>query len=273
MLKQRHWYRRPHQEKDNGTQIRQKAMSKHIRLLVMLLSTLLAGRVQGQIISSPHSSYGGHEYTCFSIKITPEEAPRFSIVENPGGLSHQAFVASQQAGAPFLLINAGTSDKTCHPLGYFVMNSAEQSPINQATGEGNFYLKPNGAFLVTATDVEIVESSRIAAQTGVVYGVQSGPLLIDNKTINPAFGASSVNRRVRCGVGTSTLAGAKYVYFVISNEEVSFYELASFFQEKLKCASALCLESVGCDMYSPERDVDYNAGGAVICRYIKYTVE
>ena len=248
-------------------------MNNQARLLVTLLLILVTGIAQGQVVSSPHSNHGGHDYSYFSVKITPEEAARFSIVENTGGLSHQDFVASQQSGAPFLLINASISDMACQPLGYFVMNGAEQGPVNQKSGDGNFYMKPNGAFLVASSDVAVVESGSIAAQAGVVFGIQSGPMLIDGNTINPAFNASSVNRHIRCGVGVSTIGGERYVNFVISNEAVTFFELASFFQEKLKCSSALCLESAGCDMYFPERDVDYNAGGTVICRYIKYTIE
>ncbi len=248
-------------------------MNKHAKLLFTLVFALLGALAKGQVISSPHSNYGGHDFSYFSVKITPEEAARFSIVENTGGLSHQAFVASQQTGVPFLLISASITDKACQPLGYFVMNGTEQGPVNNKSGDGNFYLKPNGAFLVTSSDVAVVESGSIASQSGVAYGVQSGPMLIDNKTINPAFNANSVNRYIRCGVGVSTMGGERYVNFVISNEPVTFFELASFFQEKLKCASALCLESAGCDMYFPDRDVDYNAGGTVICRYIKYTIE
>lgn len=249
-------------------------MSNHVRLLLtLLLLTLCAGLAQGQIISSTHTNYGGHDYSHFLVKITPEEAAHFSIVENPGGLSHADFVASQQTGAPFMLINACVSDKACQPLGYFMMNGTERGPINLQSGDGNFYVKPNGAFLVTANDVAVVETGSIVSQAGVVYGVQSGPMLVDNKTINAAFNPSSPNRNIRCGVGVSTMGGERYVHFVISNEGVTFFELATFFQEKLKCSSALCLESAGCDMYFPDRAADQNSGGKVICRYIKYTVE
>ena len=242
-------------------------------ILLALLGSSSAFLAQGQVVSSPHSNYGGRDYSYFSIKITPEDVQRFSIVENPDGLSHQAFVTSQDNGQPFLLINAGISDQACQAMGYYVVQGQAVKPANTQQGNGNFYLKPNGAFLVTGNDVAVVESSALAAQTGVVYGIQSGPLLVDNKAINPAFSAASTNRHIRCGVVISTLGVDRYVNFVISNEPVSFAELATFFQEKLKCATALCLESAGCDMYFPERDVPYNAGGTTVCRYIKYSIE
>ena len=248
-------------------------MGTRAKLAVIAWFMIAVQVAAAQSISSPHSSYGGHDYSYFSIKITPDEAARFSIVENSGALTHQDFVAAQQNGTPFMLINASISDTSCQPLGYFVMNGSERGPVNQKSGDGNFYLKPNGAFLVTANDIEVVESGDIASHVGIIYGVQSGPMLINNQTVNPAFNSGSANRHIRCGVGISVLGGEKYVNFVISNEEVSFFELASFFQEKLKCTTALCLESAGCDMFFPERDVQYNAGGNIVCRYIKYVIE
>lgn len=243
------------------------------RVLLLLAGLLAVGSVaRAQVISSAHSSHGGHDYSYFSVKITPEEATRFSIVENSGQLKHQEFVASQQNGEPFMLINASISDAACRPLGYFVAGGTETQPPNLRTGDGNFYLKPNGALVITATDIAVVESASLPNQQGVMWGIQSGPLLVLNNTVNSAFSPTSLNRHSRCGVGISTLGGERYVTFVISNEEVTFFELASFFQEKLKCPTALCLESAGCDLYFPERDVTTNAGGTTVCRYIKYVI-
>ena len=248
-------------------------MSKYRWLLLQAVLATIAVAASAQVVSSPHSNFGGHDYSYFSVRITPEDAARFSVVENTNRLKHEDFVASQQTGAPFFLINASISDGACQPLGYYVMNGTELKPVNTQSGDGNFYLKPNGAFLVTSNEVTVVESGAIAAQSGVNFGIQSGPLLVENNTINAAFGAASKNRHVRCGVGVSTVSGDRYVNFVISNEAVSFFEIAAFFQEKLKCSTALCLESAGCDMYFPERDVSYNAGSTTVCRYIKYTLE
>ena len=108
----------------------------------------------------------------------------------------------------------------------------------------------------------------------MLFGIQSGPLLLQNGTINPAFNPASANRHLRCGVGTSSVGGKQVAHFVISNEAVTFFELASFLQDRLKCTAALCLESQGCALYFPERDVaPAAADSTVICRYIKYTVE
>lgn len=234
---------------------------------------LVAGAARGQAVSNPHSNFGGHDYAYFSIKISPEEAARFSIVENPTGLHHPDFVAAQPADAPFMLVNASITDAACLPLGWLVKDGTEQQPPNAQGGAGNFYLKPNGAFLATVSDVLVVETGAIAAQVAVQTGIQSGPLLLENGTVSAALNSASPNRHIRCGVGTSTSGSDRYVHFVVANEPVTFFELASFFRDKLRCDTALCLESQGCELHFPGRDPGPAAPDLVVCRYLKYAME
>jgi uncharacterized protein YigE (DUF2233 family) len=95
----------------------------------------------------------------------------------------------------------------------------------------------------------VVESSEFPALRGKVQlATQSGPLLLRNGVMHPAFRANATSRHIRNGVG---VVGNK-VIFVISNEPVTFYELAAFFRDELKCRDALYLDGAISRMYSEQ---------------------
>ena len=56
-------------------------------------------------------------------------------------------------------MNAGMYQPDLSPVGLFVAAGQELAPLNAANGSGNFFLKPNGVFAVTATGARVVESS------------------------------------------------------------------------------------------------------------------
>jgi uncharacterized protein YigE (DUF2233 family) len=114
------------------------------------------------------------------------------------------------------------------------------TPLNLKSGDGNFYLKPNGVFLIDDSGASIVESSvypTIGARPRLA--VQSGPLLLADGKMNPQFSKHSENRRLRSGIG---VISPERVVFVISRDRVTFYEFAVFFQEKFNCRDALYLD-------------------------------
>ena len=136
--------------------------------------------------------------------------------------------------------NAGIFDSSFSPCGLHVENGREIVPLNLKTGEGNFYLKPNGVFLIDSRGAEIIESSQYPLlQDHPILATQSGPLLVINGQINPRFATDSENRRIRSGVG---MISHNQVVFVLSREPVTFHEFASFFQKTLNCADALYLD-------------------------------
>lgn len=254
-------------------------MNQHLdtALRALLLLLLNAGfgvpGARAQALSNTRAGFNGRSFSTVAVRIEPEETGRFSFVENTGRLAHRDFVRTVPGGEQCVLINASVTDATCQPLGYYVVAGTTVQPPNLGTGEGNFYMQPNGAFVVTATDVVVTESANLAALAGVRFGVQSGPMLVRNGAINAAFNPASPNRFVRCGVGVSGSGSQRTVHFVVANEPVTFYELAAFFAEKLQCPQALCLESAGCVLYFPGLASVPPAADAVICRYIRYSLE
>ena len=145
--------------------------------------------------------------------------------------------------------NAGMFHPDFSPVGLLVQEGRQLSPLTLADGRGNFFLKPNGVFLVTASGPRIVASEEYPALSqGVRLATQSGPLLVRRGVIHPAFRASSTSRLIRNGVGVS----GKDAVFVISEKPVTFYELAVYFRDELNCADALYLDGVVSSLHSAE---------------------
>jgi uncharacterized protein YigE (DUF2233 family) len=146
-------------------------------------------------------------------------------------------------------MNAGMYHRNFTPVGLLVIDGKQLSPLNLSNASGNFFLKPNGVFLVSASGPQVIESSEYPAKANrVLIATQSGPLLLRNGIIHPAFKQQSTSRLIRNGVGVS---GSK-AYFVISDKPVNFHEFAVFFRDELKCQDALYLDGVVSSVYSTE---------------------
>jgi uncharacterized protein YigE (DUF2233 family) len=146
-------------------------------------------------------------------------------------------------------MNAGMFEPDLSPVGLLVQDGRQVSPLNLSDGDGNFFLKPNGVFFVSESGPRIVESTEYTALAGGVrLATQSGPLLVRGGVIHPAFNAASTSRLLRNGVGVS----GDTVIFVISEQPVNFYEMASYFRDELHCPDALYLDGVVSSLYSTD---------------------
>ncbi|WP_426339661.1 phosphodiester glycosidase family protein [Pseudoduganella sp. S-14] len=145
-------------------------------------------------------------------------------------------------------MNAGMYHADYSPVGLFVADGVELSPLNLSPGKGNFFLRPNGVFLVSDAGAQVVESSAYPALAGKArLATQSGPMLLSNGVINPLFDPDSHSLHVRNGV--CALDGK--AVFVISEERVNFYQFARYFRDVLKCRDALYLDGSVSSLYSP----------------------
>jgi len=146
-------------------------------------------------------------------------------------------------------MNAGMFHSDFSPVGLLVIDGRQIAPLNLGTGFGNFFMKPNGVFLVSRSRPRVVESPEYPGiSQGVRLATQSGPLLVRRGTINPAFNPSSKSRLIRNGVGVH---GGQAI-FVISEQPVTFYELATYFRDDLRCPDALYLDGVVSSLHSTE---------------------
>ena len=181
----------------------------------------------------------------------------------------QARAAVEAQGDSVVAVtNAGIYEPGYLPTGLFVEDGVVRNPLNVEEGRGNFYLKPNGVFLLTDRgDARIVASSEYdALGLPVRYATQSGPLLLDGGAIHPAFTPGSENCRLRSGVGVDADG---QVFLAISNGAVNFYDFARFFRDRLGATDALYLDGGISALYAPtigrfERTAQRYAGFLVV---------
>ncbi|MGX5841285.1 phosphodiester glycosidase family protein [Mesorhizobium sp. ArgA1] len=145
-------------------------------------------------------------------------------------------------GRPVLLaMNGGMYHVDLSPVGLLVENGIEKSPLNLADAEGNFFLKPNGVFLVDKDGkAAVMESSAYAAaRPDVAFATQSGPMLVIGDALHPRFETDGSSRYIRNGVG---VRDENTVVLAISRSEVSFGSFARLFRDALGCRNALFLD-------------------------------
>jgi uncharacterized protein YigE (DUF2233 family) len=148
--------------------------------------------------------------------------------------------------------NAGIYQEDQRPLGLYIENGVMRHGLNvRKNAYGNFYLQPNGVFLLREGQAEIVDTERFAVERdallpGVRYATQSGPILLQNGQINPVFSAASGNRLVRNAV---CITAPQTVVLAIARSPISFYDFAQFLRDRIACTDALYLDGNISRMY------------------------
>jgi uncharacterized protein YigE (DUF2233 family) len=147
-------------------------------------------------------------------------------------------------------MNAGMFEDDGLPLGLFIADGRTLSPLNRYHGFGNFYLKPNGVFSVSADGRARIEATDAFASAArkTVWATQSGPMLVVDGELHPAIQPDGPSRLVRNGVGVGADGSA---YFVISQSPVSFGKLARLFRDGLHCPNALFLDGTVSSLWAP----------------------
>ena len=146
-------------------------------------------------------------------------------------------------------MNAGMFQRDFSPVGLCVTGGRELAPLNTNSGYGNFFMKPNGVFLMTDTGSRVIETSEYPKlKSRVALATQSGPLLVHSGRIHPVFNTNSTSRVIRNGVGVSS---AGKVVFGISEEPVNLHEFAMLFRDVLRCPNALYLDGVISSLHAP----------------------
>ena len=147
-------------------------------------------------------------------------------------------------------INGGMFNKDYSPQGLFIQSKKTLAPIDTLTGTGNFYLKPNGIFYITSDNTAFIcSTSDFVDKPTITYATQSGPMLVIDGQIHPAFKEGSKNLNIRNGVG---ILPNNKVVFVMSKKEINFYDFAKYFK-LLGCKNALYLDGFVSRTYLPEK--------------------
>lgn len=135
--------------------------------------------------------------------------------------------------------NAGIFHASRMPVGLHIQQGKEYSPLSTVDGEGNFFLKPNGVFWIDSKGPHVAPTESYSPQGPVELATQSGPLLVNEKQLHPAFNASSTSLRTRSGIGVNNKG---HVVFTLSEDRVTFHAMGTLFRDVLDCPNALYLD-------------------------------
>jgi uncharacterized protein YigE (DUF2233 family) len=169
-----------------------------------------------------------------------------------GSLGYLKNICLQQKQQLLFACNGGMYMENQSPLGWFVHKGKTITSLNTREGKGNFYLQPNGVFIITKNKKCLITSTANAMQFAheAFYATQSGPLLIHEGKINSLFNKESNNLNIRNGVGIDSNGN---VLFAMSAQPINFYHFAKFYQNH-GCKEALYLDGFVSRFYAPAQN-------------------
>lgn len=201
---------------------------------------------------------------------TPAAAVRI-VWKDEKGAALRTFPAAARfltgkGARPDTLMNGGIFEPGGIPSGLLIQDGKELNPVNRKPGEGNFFLQPNGIFLIGSAGAAVIRTDEYP-QNGVViqHAVQSGPLLLRRSRVHPAFNAGSSSRLHRNGVGVAR--NGEVVFAMTDLDSPKFpnlHEFAVLFRT-LGCDDALFLDGDISQMRSGEdMNKESNQFGSII---------
>jgi len=162
-------------------------------------------------------------------------------------------------------MNAGMFDEDGRPIGLAIVDGKPVHAINRRKGGGNFHLMPNGVFLVRRNGrAEVMSSADYKPSQDIRFATQSGPMLVIDGKLHPAFDRDGQSKYIRNGVGISPDGRPR---FVISEDQVSLGKFARFFRDRLKSRNALFFDGAVSALWDPangRRDMTVPLGPMVV---------
>lgn len=195
-------------------------------------------------------SYANKNYVVF----TPASLSNLVLgLKDTNGKVLGGFDAWQKQLKPCQTLKFGMNAGMYHPnyqaVGLYIENSKIDQSLNTADGFGNFFMKPNGVVAwndqkALISQTQNWDKSKFKAH----YATQSGPMLVIDGKVMSKLIPNSDSKKIRNGVGIK----AGQLFFVMSEQRVSFYEFAEFFQKSLGVEQALYLDGSISSIYAPE---------------------
>jgi len=158
-----------------------------------------------------------------------------------------------------LSMNAGIYGPGIIPDGLHIEDGKTLVPLNLADGDGNFFLKPNGVFFIDADGNPAVMEAAAYGAAGKQprLAVQSGPVLLIDGKIHPAFNEGSPNLRFRNGIGVDREGRIVMAISVMKEgNATNFHNFARLFRDHLGCQNALYLDGDISELYVRAEDGD-----------------
>lgn len=227
-------------------------------MIVLGIPTFAHNHIAG--IQRQEHQFQHHTYVSVELDLDKVQLEQ-EMINPENGENYSSFNTLKKAheiqGKSLLFaINSGIYTKEYTPLGLYIENGKQLSPLNRVTsnrGKGNFSLLPNGVFYITDQNRAAVLDTVAFDQrfnndySKIRAAVQSGPMLLIEGEYNPYFISDSDSYRIRSGVCVRNQGQS--VIFVVTEDKVNFYEFARFFKEQLTCQNALYLDGTLARIY------------------------
>nr|WP_321509122.1 phosphodiester glycosidase family protein [uncultured Hyphomonas sp.] len=167
-----------------------------------------------------------------------------------------AETVAADGGELVFAMNAGMYHDDRRPVGLYIENGDQQAGLVTRAGPGNFGMLPNGVFWVDGDGAAHVTETLAyeALAPDARYATQSGPMLVVDGALHPAFNPDGTSRKRRNGVGLS--ADGETLWFAISDGPVNFDTFARLFRDQLGAADALYLDGTVSRLYAPALNRD-----------------
>ncbi len=149
-------------------------------------------------------------------------------------------------------MNAGMYHNDRRPVGLYVENGQETTPLQTRASPGNFGLLPNGVFCIGDSGAQVIETRAFAARLpDCRFATQSGPMLVIDGALHPRFLVDASSRNIRNGVGVDATGR---VHFAISDARVTFHQFGRLFRDVLATPQALYLDGSISRLHAPMMD-------------------
>lgn len=166
-----------------------------------------------------------------------------------GSFSALSDAVSSAGRTLVLAMNGGMYHPDRRPVGLYVEDGVELSPIALADGPGNFGLLPNGVFCLYGKTARVIESRKFAGlDLECDYAAQSGPLLVEDSVLHPSFLPRSDSALIRNGVGVREDGT---VVIAIADAPINFHRFARLFRDQLGTPDALYIDGRVSRLYAP----------------------
>lgn len=196
------------------------------------------------------------EQAFFDCVADPARHRIHAALAGPDGAPLRSFAAlagtrGASAAPVAFAVNAGMFDNDGKPIGYFVQDGERLQTLNRNDGGGNFHLKPNGVFFGGEDGKwQVMETEAFYHNVSdrPAFGTQSGPMLVIDGELHPAFSDDGDSLKIRNGVGVDAQGRA---HFVLSAARVSFGSFARFFRDEVGARNALFLDGQVSQLWDP----------------------
>lgn len=224
----------------------------------VVLAGMAAGSTAAVAQSCRSESFEDDRYIVCGFDLADADVRLFW--QRPDGAPYATFAALAKAleleGMRLeFAMNGGMYGGDLSPIGLHVEDGEILREANTATSdqrpEPNFYKKPNGVFYIgNGTAGVVTTEAYLAGPPGARFATQSGPMLVIDGDLHPAFIVDSSSRKRRNGVCAPT---PTKVRFVITDGTVNFHDFGRFVRDQLGCDNALFLDGGSAPgIYAPE---------------------